>query len=63
MIVIYVLIFGSVLAFGLTAVYGLAWAVKTGQMRDFAAGGRSIFDEDEPIGSMTDAFPGKGIEP
>ena len=37
-----------VIAFGLTAVGGLVWAVRTGQMSDFAAGARSIFDEDAP---------------
>jgi nitrogen fixation-related uncharacterized protein len=51
-------IFGSVVVFGLTAVAGLVWAVRTGQMRHFARGAVSIFDEDEPVGVMTDGFPG-----
>ena len=57
MTLVYVLIWGAVIAFGLTAVGGLVWAVRTGQMSDFAAGARSIFDEDEPVGVMTDGFP------
>jgi len=57
MILIYILIFGSVAVFGLTAVAGLVWAARTGQLTNFAAGATSIFDEDEPIGVMTDRFP------
>ena len=59
MILIYILIFGSVVVFGLTAVAGLVWAARTGQLTNFAAGATSIFDEDEPIGVMTDAFPSR----
>jgi nitrogen fixation-related uncharacterized protein len=57
MALIYVFIFGSVLVFGLTAVAGLVWAVRTGQMRNFSVGATSIFDDDEPVGVMTDTFP------
>jgi nitrogen fixation-related uncharacterized protein len=57
MALIYIFIFGSVLIFGLTAVAGLVWAVRTGQMRNFGAGATSIFDDDEPVGVMTDSFP------
>lgn len=56
MALIYLFIFGSVFVFGLTAVAGLVWAVRSGQMRRFGAGATSIFDEDEPIGVMTDAL-------
>lgn len=62
MALISILIFGSVVFFGLTAVAGLVWAVRTGQMRHFARGAVSIFDDDEPIGTMTDAFPGTDAE-
>jgi nitrogen fixation-related uncharacterized protein len=57
MALIYVFIFGSILVFGLTAVAGLVWAVRTGQLRDFGVGATSIFDDDEPVGVMTDTFP------
>jgi nitrogen fixation-related uncharacterized protein len=63
MALIYILIFGSVLVFGLTAVAGLVWAIRSGQLRDFGAGATSIFDEDEPIGVMTDAFPDRNTAP
>ena len=61
MALIYIIIFGSVLVFGLTAVAGLVWAIRSGQLRDFGAGATSIFDEDEPVGVMTDAFPDSGL--
>jgi len=55
--VVYLLIWGSVIVFGATAVYGLLWAIRTGQMQDFSRGALSIFDEEEPVGLITDAFP------
>ena len=57
---IYVALLAAVLLFGASAVYGLVWAIRTGQMDDFRAGARSIFDESEPEGRPTDAFPGAG---
>jgi len=43
--------------FGLTAVAGLVWAIRRGQFRNLTAGARSIFDNEEPVGRPTDAFP------
>ena len=60
MTLIYIFIFGSVLVFGITAVAGFVWALRTGQMRNFSAGATSIFDDEEPVGIMTDTFPGAG---
>ena len=60
MTLIYIFIFGSVLVFGITAVAGFVWAIRTGQMRNFSAGATSIFDDEEPVGTMTDTFPGAG---
>jgi nitrogen fixation-related uncharacterized protein len=54
---IYLLIWGSMLLFGGSAVCALVWAIKDSQMSDPIAGARSIFDEDEPIGTVTDGFP------
>ncbi len=59
MAVFYVLVWGFAALCGLSAVYGLVWAVRNGQVRDFARGAASIFDDDEPIGEMTDRFPGE----
>lgn len=43
--------------FGLIAIAALGWSIANGQYRDFAKGASSIFDEEEPIGQPTDAFP------
>lgn len=59
-VLIYVMIWGFALVCGLTAVYGLTWAIRSGQMRQFGLGASSIFDDEEPVGEMTDAFPGSG---
>lgn len=50
-------IFMSIL--GLSAVAALVWAIYTGQFRNLASGAESIFDEDEPIGKITDHFPSR----
>jgi len=55
---IYLLIWGFAAVCGLTAVYGLTWAIRTGQLRHFGEGATSIFDDEEPVGEMTDGFPG-----
>ena len=59
MALVYLVIWGAVATFGLTAVYGLVWALRTGQFERFAEGAASIFDEDEPVGVVTDGFPGR----
>ncbi|HUL53913.1 MAG TPA: hypothetical protein VLT83_10950 [Opitutaceae bacterium] len=46
-----------------TAVYALYWSSKHGQLRDFERGATSIFDEEEPVGRMTDHFPAKPGKP
>lgn len=56
---IYLLIWGSWLVFGVSAVWALVWAIGRGELRDPERAARSIFDEDEPIGRMTDHFPGE----
>jgi nitrogen fixation-related uncharacterized protein len=63
MTLVYSLIWGATIIFGATAVAALAWAAQTGQMRDPARGARSIFDAEEPIGQVTDAFPGAATRP
>jgi|NGEPerStandDraft_6_1074524.scaffolds.fasta_scaffold207933_2 cbb3-type cytochrome oxidase maturation protein len=46
-----------------TAVYALYWSSKHGQLRDFERGAVSIFDDEEPVGQMTDRFPPKTKKP
>lgn len=37
-----------------SAVYGLYWASKKGQLQDLEEGSKVIFDEEEPLGKPTD---------
>jgi cbb3-type cytochrome oxidase maturation protein len=46
-----------------TAVYALYWSSRHGQLRDFERGASSIFDQEEPVGQMTDHFPVKRQKP
>lgn len=52
----YILVFGILLLFGATVIWALWWAIRGGQFSDFQKGATSIFDEDEPIGEVTDHF-------
>ena len=56
-VISYILVFGLLAALSASAIWGLWWAMKTGQFTQFQKGAASIFDEDEPIGSVTDVFP------
>lgn len=40
-----------------SSVAALIWAVASGQLGEFQKGATSIFDDDEPIGEITDSFP------
>lgn len=55
----YILIFGVMGGIMLSVMYGLTWAIRRGQFSNFARGATSIFDEEEPQGYRTDAFPGE----
>jgi len=44
---------------GTSSVSALIWAIRSGQLGEFQKGATSIFDDDEPIGEVTDSFPGK----
>jgi len=44
---------------GTSSVSALIWAIRSGQLGEFQKGATSIFDDDEPIGKVTDSFPGK----
>ncbi|MFO7724112.1 MAG: hypothetical protein R6V45_01070 [Oceanipulchritudo sp.] len=45
--------------FFLGASAALYWAHKHGQLSNLEKGATSIFDEDEPMGEVTDSFPEK----
>ncbi len=59
----YIFIFGLLAGLSISAIYGLYWAIKTGQFANFERGARSIFDDEEPIGFRTDAYPGERAMP
>lgn len=62
MTLVYSMIWIVVLGFAASAVGGLVWAIQHGQMERFGRAARSIFDEEEPVGRPTDAFPGSRAE-
>jgi len=37
-----------------SAVYGLYWSSKRGQLQDLEEGAKVIFDDEEPVGRPTD---------
>ena len=57
--VYYIVVFGILGLFSGTVIWALWWAVRGGQMSHFQRGATSIFDDDEPVGKVTDAFPGE----
>ena len=61
MTLVYGLIWGSWVLFGVVTIWALGWAVRTGQFNQLDHGASTLFDEEEPIGRMTDTFP--GIDP
>ena len=59
MLFVFTFIWGFALIAGLTMVWLLAWAIKKGEFHNLREGARMIFDEGEPIGVVTDHFPGE----
>ena len=57
-IAVFATVIGSIILFGSTAVLALGWAFRNGQFDNFQQGALSIFGPDEPVGRVTDAFPG-----
>lgn len=59
MFFVFIFIWAFAMLAGITTVWLLAWAVRNGEFRDLKAGARSIFNEEEPEGVVTDYFPGE----
>jgi hypothetical protein len=59
MVVLWILFIGSLVILPGTAALALRWSVRNGEMRNFQKIALSIFDEDEPVGQMTDHFPSR----
>lgn len=57
MIIIWILFVCSVVLLPGTALLALRWSARHGAFEDFQKTALSIFDEEEPVGRMTDYFP------
>ena len=55
---VYASLLGSILFFGGAAIFAMAWGLKNGEFQNFQRASQMIFDPDEPIGQVTDGFPG-----
>lgn len=58
MSLLWILAAGSFIVLPVTALLALRWAYRNGEFHDTQKIALSIFDEEEPVGQMTDHFPG-----
>lgn len=56
---VFIFIWSFALITGIVMVWLLAWAIQRGEFRNLREGARMIFDEREPMGVVTDHFPGE----
>ena len=63
MILVWILFVSSVVILPTTALLALRWALRQGEFKDLNKTALSIFDDDEPVGRMTDHFPGAARGP
>lgn len=52
-----IFIWTIVIVLASSSVGALIWAIQTGQFKQLHRNADSIFDQDEPIGQITDSFP------
>jgi nitrogen fixation-related uncharacterized protein len=57
MIIIWIMFVCSVVVLPATALLALRWSASHGAFENFKKTALSIFDEEEPVGRMTDYFP------
>ena len=55
MMVAYIAEFGVAFLFGAMALWALARAIRSDQFSDFSRSAASIFDDEEPVGRVTDS--------
>ena len=55
--VFWILVSGSVVVLPVTALLALRWAIRQGEFDDLQKTALSIFDDEEPLGQITDHFP------
>ncbi|MCC5834406.1 MAG: cbb3-type cytochrome oxidase assembly protein [Opitutales bacterium] len=48
--------------FFVLAAFALYWAYRNGQLNELEDGAKTIFDDEEPMGQVTDQFPSKKDE-
>ena len=53
------LLVGGTVVFGGSALLAFCWAVRNGQLRNLPEASRTIFDDEEPVGTPTDKFPSR----
>ncbi|MCI0747168.1 MAG: hypothetical protein L0Y58_17330 [Verrucomicrobia subdivision 3 bacterium] len=63
MLIYIIILAGSFVFLTGSALLALRWALRTGQLRDSRRTALLVFDEDEPVGRMTDYFPGRPLPP
>lgn len=55
----YVALWGLAALLGATAIAALVWAIRRGEFDRLREASLSIFDDEEPVGEVTDRFPGQ----
>jgi nitrogen fixation-related uncharacterized protein len=60
MTIIWIMFVCSVVLLPATALLALRWAARHGAFEDFQKTALSIFDEEEPVGRLSDRFPEGG---
>ena len=63
MFFVFMFIWAFAIFAGITMVWLLAWAIRKGEFQNLRDGARMIFDDSEPIGTVTDCFPGESGKP
>ena len=58
MTVIWILFVCSIVLLPCLALLAMRWAIRHGEFQNLQKQALSIFDEEEPLGRMTDHFPG-----
>ena len=58
-LIVYIILLTVLAGLMASVVYGLWWALQRGQLTNFEKGATCIFDDEEPVGFRTDAFPEK----
>ena len=59
MLIYYLITVGGLVLLTGSALLAFHWALRTGQLKNPARTALQIFDEEEPVGEMTDWFPGQ----